>query len=82
MKVIVENSLNNTKRVNGIVCLEFTGICNLIAQSQNEVELRANFKKFGGNLIHFVYGFGSNHIWVHQVVDGVVNDKRIIYAKF
>lgn len=82
MKAIIENKLISSK-VNMPLCIELTGIIDLITRSNDENELRENFKRHAdGQLNNFVYGFGSNHMWVYQITNGQTHKQRLILVEF
>lgn len=88
MKAIIENSVNIINPKTGInfrenkyfECLsEFDLILTNITTAKNEEALRAHFKF--GSYRNFKVGFGSNHMWVKQIIDGEIK-QQVIFVEF
>jgi len=63
-----------------IALAEFNVILTLINISCGKENLRDFLQ--GQDLTSFVYGFGANHMWVHQVVDGQPLKDRLMIVEF
>jgi len=61
--------------------LEFMAILENITKSTTEAELRENMAK-SIKLNCFEYGFGGNHLWVKQNINGKTNGERVIFVDF
>lgn len=77
MIVIVEHSISlidskgifiGSERYSNYL-FEFNRLLTLICNSKNEEELRRNFR-LEPNSDYFLFGFGSNHMWMKQIIDG------------
>lgn len=68
MKAIIENSvifMEHDER-NHAMLSGFNYILQAITTSKNETELRKKMDTEIGNFRYFKYGFGANHMCVHQ----------------
>jgi len=60
---------------------EFNHLLICISVAQGEHSLREVMKHFD-NSKNFVYGFGRSHAWVHQLIDDIVSDNRLLIINF
>jgi len=83
MKVKFETPVNyerHTSEVQSEICriVQFlTTACNA-----SEGEIRAYGKDALNTLNNFKYGFGHNHLWIKQVINGELSDGRLLIAEF
>ena len=79
MKAIVESVLVNTSSRSVEI---FAEILNAITSCKNENELREDMKfiqeEYASFNSCFIYGFGSNHMWVCEAS----KKKRLIFVEF
>jgi len=69
MKAEIQNPLTTSDHAKNIgICIEFTGIANIIANAKNDLSLINEMDKFKGKVENFMWGFGSGHMWVKQIV--------------
>ena len=83
MKVVIETNLVTTldEDYNKEVEKQFLDIIRTVAESEDEEELRKEMKNI--KTYWFDYGYGSNHLWVHQIMpDSEIKNERIIFAEF
>jgi hypothetical protein len=87
MKAIIENFVlfvnvgTEMGQDNYLTALsEFNIILTFIKMSCGKENLRSFLKD--QSLNYFVYGFGSSHMWVHQVVDGEPLKDRLMIVEF
>lgn len=87
MKVIIENFIlfaNVGTEVGHdeykLALSEFNIILTLVKMSCGKENIREFLKD--QNLTSFVYGFGSSHMWVHQVVNGEPLKDRLMIVEF
>ncbi len=59
---------------NNILC-----VINLALDGSNLRDLMLVQKSY---ITNFSYGFGSNHMWVHQIIDGNVSKNRLLIVEF
>lgn len=91
MEAVIENSpilMSNDSR-NYNMLIGFNDILTTISKSKNEDELRKNMAENIGKFRYFKWGFGGNHMWVHQ--NNIKSDesskyidesKRILIVRF
>ena len=85
MKVIVENFIHffdeNSNNYSE-ACKEFNKIINHVLIAPDEQQVRDNMDT--ANFQYFKYGFGSSHMWVHQLnpIKGGVVKQRILIVEF
>ena len=95
MKAIIENPIKLNKEEIGIkthrnedavkleVTIEFTSIVNTIALSENHDQLQRNMSMINMTTLsghYFLYGFGSSHMWVKQIINGEPKQQVIFVA--
>jgi len=69
MKAEIQNPLTTSDHAKNIgICIEFTSIANIIANAKNDLSLINEMDKFKGKVENFMWGFGSGHMWVKQIV--------------
>ena len=79
MKATIESNFN----FNFYSIRIFAEILNAITTSKNEAELRKEMKRIKDSFLmsfssYFVYGFGSNHMWVCEAG----KKERLIFVEF
>jgi len=81
MKAIVERplTLTNIEDDDREILLTFNWILDSIHKSNGVAELRT-FMVSRRSIKYFKWGFGSNHMWLHQ--RGINESDRILYVKF
>lgn len=91
MKATVESSVKynwdiNTEEMNPLMTKQlnlFNLILMVVESAQNEMQLRGSMDVITDELnIHFAFGFGANHMWVKQVLNGVVLKDRLLIVEF
>lgn len=61
----------------------FNLILMIIDASKNENELKQSMKVMHPNLKpYFEFGFGAEHMWVHQKISGVISETRLLIVSF
>lgn len=81
MKATIESYLFRSAEL--YVMYEFATILNLITKSDNEKELVHNISLVSSDLEYFKIGYGSNHMWVHQITkDKTISKNRLIFVGF
>lgn len=87
MKAIIENFVlyNNAGEEVGkenyqMALIEFNLILTLVKMACGKENLRDFLSD--QKITNFVYGFGSSHMWVHQVVDGGPLKERLMIVEF
>ena len=81
MKAQVESRISYTE----LEKLEvLVAILNRINDCNDEKELRTVFTSGTVNWYknYFEWGFGANHMWVHEKIDGKISEKRLILVEF
>lgn len=77
MKAQIESQINiNTK----FTMSRFRSLIAAIIDSDNEKELREEMNNM--ELYEYEYGFGSNHMWVHQKIGNKVLKDRLLFVEF
>lgn len=83
MKAQIENRFENAT-LEGMEV--FVSLLNDIQDCKNEKELREKFSDKNENVAlyinFFVAGFGKRHMWVKEIVNGEISDKRLILVEF
>ena len=87
MKAIIERpvSLVNSKGlcfrddIYSNYLFEFNRFLTLIVNCKNEDELRRRFRLEISD--YFLFGFGSSHMWVKQIIDGEPK-QQLIFVQF
>ena len=79
MKAIIETYLLFTHKDNNIL-IAFNEILTTITLSRTENQLRGSMETISEYINkYFIYGFGSNHMWVKQKENP---DERLIIVEF
>lgn len=83
MKAQIENRIENVT-LEGMEAL--VSLLNDIQDCKNEKGLREKFSDKNENVAlyinFFVAGFGRNHMWVKEIVNGEISEKRLILVEF
>ena len=83
MKTQIENRIENAT-LEGMEVL--VSLLNDIQDCKNGEELREKFSDKNENVAlyinFFVVGFGKRHMWVKEIVNGEISDKRLILVEF
>lgn len=83
MKTQIENRIENAT-LEGMEA--FVSLLNDIQDCKNEEGLREKFSDKNENVAlyinFFVVGFGKRHMWVKEIVNGEISDKRLILVEF
>lgn len=83
MKAQIESRIENTT-LEGMEA--FVSLLKDIQDCKNEKELRERFSDKNENvglyINFFVAGFGKNHMWVKEIVNGMISNKRLIFVEF
>ena len=83
MKTQIENRFENAT-LEGMEA--FVSLLNDIQDCKNEKELREKFSDKNENVTlyinFFVAGFGRGHMWVKEIVNGKISEKRLILVEF
>ena len=59
----------------------FVDILNTINSSSSKADLRIKMAKFTAN-DYFDWGFGTNHMWVHEIINRRTSVTRLIFVEF
>lgn len=83
MKTQIENRIENAI-LEGMEA--FVSLLNDIQDCKNGEELGEKFSDKNENVAlyinFFVAGFGRNHMWVKEIVNGEISEKRLILVEF
>ncbi len=91
MKTIIENMVAQPQGMHpdnvalrNEINSEFIAMLNGIKYAKNEAQLRHYFAIAGtfGGFKYFAFGFGGNHMWVKQIVDGEMQKDRVMFVEF
>ena len=87
MKAIIENGVNYspipTRTIKREIQDDFCEILNIVLSCETEEQLIStiNTELDFGEWNNFKVGFGSNHMWVKQVLNGKVK-QQVIFVEF
>lgn len=84
MKLTVENPLEmKVGESYEQLLIEFGWIVEAISVADNREEVKENLRSMERNnqIDNFYYGFGSSHLWVHQLSLVGGEGKRVIYCE-
>lgn len=80
MEAIIEHNVA-TQNICNDAKLELFAMIMSISSSDNIIELKR--KLIINNVFEYIkYGFGSNHMWVKMVVNGEIQNNRLIFCKY
>jgi len=80
MQALIENKLVFPEPS---LIVDFMSILNVIYQAKDYFDLKEQMQILKPMLENrFEYGFDSSHMWVRQIIDGNVSNKRLIFVDF
>jgi hypothetical protein len=83
MNAVLETSIFYSKNNLKEIFFEFNEIIRCITLSNSKQSCIDNLNNsFEKEPIFFKIGFSSNHLWIHQIINGVVSEKRLIFTLF